>query len=76
MEREETKQILGIVYSVYQPNLLPPMTKELLGVWHEMLQDLNVQAVRASVAAWITTNKYPPTIADIRESRPSCARRD
>ena len=67
MEREEIKQILGIIYSVYQPNLLPPMTKELLGVWHELLQDLPVQAVKASVAAWITTNKYPPTIADIRE---------
>ena len=42
-------------------------TKEQIAVWFEMLKDLPYNVASYSVQKHIMTNKYPPTIAEIRQ---------
>jgi hypothetical protein len=38
-----------------------------MNVWFELLKDLDYETCRNSVIELISTNKFPPSIADIRE---------
>lgn len=67
MTRDETKTVLAMLASVYPANLLPAVNEKTVNVWYQMLADLEYTPVQYSVAAWLQTSKYPPTIADIRE---------
>lgn len=67
MTRDETKTILAMMSTVYPLHLMAAVTEMTVNVWAQMLGDLDYRAVQAAVAAWITTEHYPPTIADIRE---------
>ena len=67
MTRDETKYILASISAVYPPHLMPKVTETTINIWHQVLQDLNCKDVSVAVVAWLTTNKYPPTISDIRE---------
>ena len=67
MTRDETKVILATIATVYPRNLMPDVTELTINVWFQLLQDLPYSAASAAVAGWLTTNHYPPTIADIRE---------
>lgn len=67
MTREETKTILALLASVYSLNLMPAVTEMTINVWFQMLSDLDYRLAQTAVAAWVQTEKYPPTIADIRE---------
>jgi len=66
MTREETKVILSTIATVYPPNLLPSITELTVNIWFQLLQDMEYKNATSAVATWISTNKYPPTIADIR----------
>lgn len=44
------------------------MPKEQLTIWYECLKDLDYKLVEKGVQKLILTNKFYPTIADIRES--------
>ena len=68
MTREETKTILSTMAAVYSEKLMPSMNDLTVNVWFQLLQDLPYQQVQAATAAWLTGNKYPPTIADLRET--------
>ena len=68
MTREETKTILSTMAAVYSEKLMPSMNDLTVNVWFQLLQDLSYQQVQAATAAWLTSNKYPPTIADLRET--------
>ena len=46
--------------------LLP--NNEALNLWFIQLQDLDYKVVELSVNKWVAVNKWPPTIADIRET--------
>lgn len=67
MTRDETKTILATMASVYPRTLMPEVTELTINVWFQLLQDVPYSSASVAVAAWLSTNKYPPTIADIRE---------
>lgn len=67
MTRDEVKTILATMSAVYPPNLMPSVTELTVNVWFQLMQDVQYQDAQNAVGAWLTTEKYPPTIADIRE---------
>jgi hypothetical protein len=67
MTRDETKTVLAMMATVYPKNLLPEVTDLTVNVWYQLLQDLPFKTISAAVAAWLATNRYPPTISDLRE---------
>lgn len=38
-----------------------------VNIWFQMLQDLDYKSASAAIQQYMLTNKFPPTIADIRE---------
>lgn len=67
MTRDEVKMVLATMAEVYSRHLMPPVTELTVNVWLQMLQDVSYKSASAAVAGWLQTQKYPPTIADIRE---------
>jgi hypothetical protein len=67
MTLTETKTILATMASVYPRALMPEVTEMTVNVWYQLLQDIPYNMAKTAVAGWVTTSKYPPTIADIRE---------
>jgi hypothetical protein len=67
MTRDEVKEMLATMSATYPPNLLPPINELTVNIWHKLMEDLPGKLAMAAAASWMTTNKYPPTIADIRE---------
>lgn len=45
------------------------VTKQTIDLWNAMLQDLEFPEVEAYIVDWISREKFPPTIADIRTAR-------
>ncbi len=67
MNREEFSNIAMTLKAVYtDPKFLQDM--DALKVWYTFLQDLDYQVASKAVARHICNNKWPPTIADIREA--------
>lgn len=67
MTRDETKTLLATMAAVYSEKLMSEITELTVNVWFKLLQDIDYKAASAATAAWLTSNKYPPTISDIRE---------
>ncbi len=67
MTREETKLILATIAEVYPKNLMTAVTKQTVDIWAQMIEDMEYKKVTVALARWIQTQKFPPTIADIRE---------
>ena len=67
MTRDETKTMLATMSAVYPHNLMPDVTEITVNVWYQLLKDITYKLASVAVAGWISINKYPPTIADIRE---------
>ena len=66
MEREEFKILAKGMKAVYtQPSFLPDA--DAFNVWFSLLQDIDYRVAQAAVQKYMLTNKFPPTIADIRE---------
>lgn len=51
-------------------------TKEAFEIWYKMLGDIDVAALTMAVSKHIATNKFPPTIAEIREAATFTPTRD
>ena len=51
-------------------NLLP--TKQATELWFRQLEDLPYKVAVLSLNKWVSTNKWAPTIADIREAATDC----
>lgn len=47
------------------PSFLPD--KEAMAVWYQLLQDLDYKTANIAIQKHMLTNKFPPTIAEIRE---------
>ena len=45
-------------------NLLP--NPEAMSLWYDDLKDIPVEVLTASLKKWVATEKWPPTIADLR----------
>ena len=67
MTKDEVKVMFAGLSRYYHPNLLPVIDADTINAWGELLCDLNGIKVLTITKAWVQTNKYPPTIADIRE---------
>ena len=66
MTFEEFKTLAKGMKSAYTtPNFLPDEFS--VKVWFRFLEDIPYDTATASIKRYITSNKYPPTIADIRE---------
>ena len=66
MDREEFKILVKGMKAVYaQPTFIPD--QDAFNVWYALLQDLPYQTANLAIQKYMLTEKYPPTIADIRE---------
>lgn len=70
MNREETAAIMSILQAAY-PHFYKGKTAEematALDLWAMMFVDDSAKLVTEAVKALLTTLKYPPTIADVKE---------
>lgn len=66
MDKTEFSKLALVIRSSY-PNSQALMTNEAVAVWYEMLTDIPYTAAAAAVQKWVASEKWPPTIADIRE---------
>lgn len=62
--REEFKKIIAGIKSVY--NNFGVKEKTQFDFWYNILKDIDINILKIAVTEYITTNKFPPTIADIR----------
>lgn len=67
MTRADTVKLLAIIITAYPASKVQD-SPETIDLWHELLQDLPVEAAALATKSMISTNKFPPTIADIREA--------
>lgn len=66
MTREEFKVLCKGMKAVYtQPSFLPDA--DAFNIWYSLLQDIDYMVAQAAIQKYMLTNKFPPTIADIRE---------
>lgn len=66
MTREEFSKLVKGMKAVYaDPKFIAD--KYAFDVWYSMLKDIPYNVASLSVQTYIMTNKFPPTIADIRE---------
>jgi hypothetical protein len=57
----EVLQLIGQVYPSFE------VTQEKIDVWHRLLKDQNPAVVMRNAEQHVLGNKFPPTIADLRE---------
>lgn len=71
MTREDSIQVLSLLKVAY-PRFYQGMTKgdaeSAITLWTSMLSDHRFEAIKLAVQKYIASSKFPPTIADIRES--------
>jgi len=60
--------MLAMALRTYYPkeNLLP--NEQAMELWFRELQDIDAKVAEASLRKWVATNKWSPSIADIRET--------
>ena len=59
--------IFASALRTYYPkeNILP--NEQALALWYKQLQDIPYQVAEAALNKWVATNKWSPSISDIRE---------
>ena len=66
MEREEFKILVKGMRSVYtQATFIPD--QDAFNMWFALLGDLQYEVCSAAIQKYMLTNKFPPTVAEIRE---------
>jgi len=66
MTKEEFSVIVMALKAVYtSPNFIPD--KQAFEIWYEMLNDISYKVLSMAIKIFMSTGKYPPTIADLRE---------
>ena len=66
MEREEFKILVKAMKAVYAQSTFIP-DQDPFNVWYALLQDLTYEQANLAVQKYMITEKFPPTIADIRQ---------
>ena len=65
MEREMFKTLVKAMKAVYaQPTFIPD--QDAFNVWYELLKDLPYKQLNVAIQKYMLTEKFPPTIADLR----------
>lgn len=66
MDREEFKKLVKGMKAVYaQPTFIPD--QDAFNMWYALLGDLSYEVCAVAVKKYMLTNKFPPTVAEIRE---------
>lgn len=68
--------LFSMALKAYYPkeNLLPD--KESMQLWHKQLEDIPYKVAEAGLNKWVATNKWSPSIADIREMAVGVTQKD
>jgi hypothetical protein len=66
MNEKEFAMIVLAIRTVYS-NFKAIPDKASADIWYEMLKDIPYQQINLALKEYIATNKFPPTIADLRE---------
>ena len=66
MTKQEWLTIVKVLRATYQREKFLS-DKDSLEVWYMLLKDIPCEELQARVMEYITNNKFPPTIADLRE---------
>lgn len=64
MTREECKSIAKAMRATY-PNT-PVSTQQVFDLWYGLLRDMDYKAVSDNLLQHIKTNKFAPTVAELR----------
>ena len=67
MTREEFAKITMAIKSCYQKETNLFANEQIVKIWYEHLKDLDYMTLQVALSAWIDTNKWSPSIADLRE---------
>lgn len=63
---EDFKSVVKVLKSTYTgPNFLPDA--DAVTAWYYMLKDIDFEVLKAAAYKYAMTNKFPPTVADLRE---------
>lgn len=68
MDKKQTATLLTYLRSAYPNHAETLATPETAMVWHEALKDIDYAVAQAAILKWVMTEKWPPSIADIRSS--------
>lgn len=74
MDREDFKTLVKGMKAVYtQPAFIPD--QDAFNVWFELLKDLTYDQVSLAIQKHMLTERFPPTIADLREKANEVAKK-
>lgn len=73
-EKEFGMFVMGMRSFYPKENILP--TKESMTLWYQELHDIPFDVAQTGLRKWVATNKWSPTIAEIREMASSVANGD
>lgn len=65
MTKQEFAQVI-MALQVYYPRENLPKTEQAIDLWYDLLSDIPYQIAEASVKKWVATNKWSPSISEIR----------
>lgn len=66
MEKQEFAMLAAAMRTYYsKENLLP--NQQAMELWYQELKDIPYQAAEVALRKWVATNKWSPSIAEIRE---------
>lgn len=66
MEREEFKMLVKGMKAIYsQPTFIPD--QDAFNMWFALMGDLPYEVCNVAIQKYMLTNKFPPTVAEIRE---------
>lgn len=65
MTREEFAKVVMAIRTYYPKEKILP-NKEAMQLWYEQLNDLDYATLSMSLQKWVNTEKWSPTIADLR----------
>ena len=67
MNKREFGMFINALKTFYPREKLLP-NQEAMELWYEMLKDISYQAASKALQKWVATEKWSPTIADIRST--------
>ena len=59
MTKDEIKQLLAFMASVYTARLMPEINSFTVEVWHRILGDLDFSITKKALMKWVSIEKYP-----------------
>lgn len=65
-KQEFSKWVMALKTYYPREQLLP--NEQAMELWYQALKDIPMQVAEATLRKWVATNKWSPTIAEIREN--------